>query len=581
MNAILQGGELDGIARRLEKPQADIERVFAGISGHLTDAVSLLGGLTETFDRLTSALGREDLGQAVVDLKATADELVAMANAMDGERRSLQQLVVRANEISLMISRLQETVGAISVLAVNARIEATYVKAEGIDFSVFTSEIGRLARASRATIDRFSSGLNELAGLLGQAITQHDAFRNTQQRALCTVAERLGAGVRSVAGHREEAIARAEEIGRRSRAVSQTVASLIGALQIGDITRQRMEHIGHAFELLAREDADGGELGRALDDGQRMSLAAAVCRLQSAQLTQTQESFDAELRRIVDELRLLAHEAAAIHAAGGGFQDSQSRQNVSFLDELAGDLEKAMELLRDSRKARTEVDSVASAVSATLSGLVGQVDAVNALEVEMRLVGLNTALKCGRIGDQGRALDVIAQELRAYANLTVQHADAVKQGMRDIDDMAHALNRNGANDAAEHLAALERTTEAAVKHFEEAGGELDRALTSLDRDGERAAKVLEEASEIARGGDVGHLLHDVLQHVARIIAAAPAGSEDIADLRDRLMAVARRNYTMASERVIHDLFDGLDPTGKGSASAPTAKAAGSVDDILF
>ena len=31
-------------------------------------------------------------------------------------------------------------------------------------------------------------------------------------------------------------------------------------------------------------------------------------------------------------------------------------------------------------------------------------------------MGLNTTLKCGRLGDLGRPLSIIAQELRVYAN---------------------------------------------------------------------------------------------------------------------------------------------------------------------
>jgi hypothetical protein len=570
MNAIPPLRDLDRLADRLRQPREAIERVCSGVADRLAVTIPLLGGLTETFETVGATLDQEALrrsGEELTGIAATLERL----SAMDGEERAtLVRVAERTREVITVVSRMRETVGAIGVLAVNARIEAAHVRNDTVDFSVFTTEIARLAQASRATIERFENGLKELAVLLGEAVERRETMEGRREDSLGGIAEKLAASVRSVAEHRVRAADTAAALGGRMREASRSVGDLVNALQIGDITRQRMEHVEEALRLLIQESDDP-----ALDPDSRKVLAATVCRLQSAQLSQTRSQFETELGRIADGLRALAGEAEAIRGTGLTFAEGSTTAG-SFLDELDRDLQRAASLLHDSREARDVLDRVAGKVAESLAALVGQVNAVNAIEAEMRLVGLNTALKCGRIGTEGRALDVIAQELRAYANVIVERADAVKDGIHDVDRLVAGMRRVRDEDATRRLGSFDRTMERSVGILHGAAEAVGQALGALDRDGRRIAAVLGEALDLVRGADALRVLREAVDEVGRIAGSAPVADADVAALRERLMKEARRGYTMASERLIHDLLDGYDPN-----AAVQPKGDEALEDILF
>ncbi|MFX8453401.1 hypothetical protein ABTL48_20620, partial [Acinetobacter baumannii] len=66
------------------------------------------------------------------------------------------------------------------------------------------------------------------------------------------IGQRLRQNLAAVAAHRRQAATAAMEIGRRSQAIAEGVGRTVVALQIGDITRQRLEHIDHAVAVLVR-----------------------------------------------------------------------------------------------------------------------------------------------------------------------------------------------------------------------------------------------------------------------------------------------------------------------------------------
>jgi len=51
-------------------------------------------------------------------------------------------------------------------------------------------------------------------------------------------------------------------------------------------------------------------------------------------------------------------------------------------------------------------------------------DRLRELEADIRIMGLNTTLECGRLGVPGRPLSAIAQELRDCGSRTASHAAA-------------------------------------------------------------------------------------------------------------------------------------------------------------
>lgn len=585
--------DLEATAALLREPIATAERAFLGIGEGLGTTADLLGDLTATFDELPRVLEAEEVGAAAGHLRGVAAAAAAMAEGLTSERLALDRLATLNQTVTGLIARLRKTVGVINVLAINARIAATHIKAAGEDFSVFTSEIGRLGRAALDTIDGFAEEHERLVTLVLTAGANQAAFERSHKETLRTVADRLNANLASMNAHRHRAADRFDTIGNRSREITRGVGSAVVAMQIGDITRQRIEHVEQAIGTLldgltGRQAADSWSAP--LSEDQQKRIIGAVCRLQAAQLTNAADDFDGELDRVVEVLDSLSADTQAIVALGGDIYGS-TEAGGSFFGNLAAEIRTAESLMRECAAARRAVDEVASKVGATLGELLTRVRAIQAIEVDMRLVGLNTTLKCGRLGSQGRTLTVIAQELRTYANATVTDAHGVAAGLEAVAEAARALDI-GAADALEtgRIVTLDGQTAVAATTMETVESRLRDAILALRRDGERVTVFLRETSSGLGVRDaISGAVRNAIALLHRMVERAGTDPTASADIQERVKALLNTNYTMERERQIHCLLkaDATIPApacggraGAGMVAGPAAPAMAE-DDIFF
>ena len=101
-------------------------------------------------------------------------------------------------------------------------------------------------------------------------------------------------------------------------------------------------------------------------------------------------------------------------------------------------------LLDDATGARREADAVVVSVSQATGRLVGHTSTLRSLEEDIRIMGLNMSLKCGRLGTIGLPLMVIAQELRAYSSHIATESGAVTVHLDRMMAIAKSLSDRAA-----------------------------------------------------------------------------------------------------------------------------------------
>ncbi len=75
----------------------------------------------------------------------------------------------------------------------------------------------------------------------------------------------------------------------------------------------------------------------------------------------------------------------------------------------------AVALLADMDEAAECADQIQKEASVAVDELVGRVSAVKSVKEDVQYMALNTTVRCARMGDAGKPLQVIAVELRLYA----------------------------------------------------------------------------------------------------------------------------------------------------------------------
>ncbi len=576
--------ELRRIVGQLDAMRAPNEPAFMAIGDALAQALALLNRLDDDFAGLAGRLDDADASNAIGALGQALERCRQLSGEVAGGLGLLVQLDATTADAERPLTVLAKIAGEIAALAINAKIQAAQVFAADTDFSVFTTEIARLGQAAGTAITKASDRLDALHSSIARAKKAEELFQATDAQELETVRTDLADCLETLVDRKRRAVATAGQISARAHRSAQRVAACIAELQINDLTSQRIEHIGQALGLLcgildpAKASGTDWEWASQLDETHRMALVATVCRLQASQLDRAAKDFVGEVGKLRTNLLGLAGDAGevvaeAMRALGGGDTDS------SFVRTLEDHVDRACTLLRAYGVSEDSIRGLIETVSGGFAAMAEDLDAIHSIDADMRIMGLNASLKCGRLGQSGRALGVVAQELRACSRRTEETALNVS---RTLNAAVGASDQLAQRCRADHegAGALAAAMGSSVTALRSLGGELDGALDELRNKCGQASSLL---TTTADGIGVDRALQNAavkatasLSAMAQAVDVAPGLAATIQEDVRRLL---EKHYTMASERIVHALFaEGDDETAPAKDGAADMAA---VDDCFF
>jgi hypothetical protein len=580
--------DLLAIATDLAAPRDAIDGAFVAVGGRLAECAEILSRLTETFETLPVDLEGPDLSEATERLAIVGRRAGEIAVTLGAEQADLNRLVDALRGAAHPISELRRTVKMMGIVAINARVVAASVVSDTEDFGVFTTDIAQLSESAATTIQRFSRTYEALTIVVGEAATARASFEQAHRDTLSTLATELAADLAEVTEQRLTSVRSSAVTGQMSRAITDKVATTVMALQVGDATRQRVEHVEAALRdlsalILPRATGEGDQAQLGGGGAHTADLSSAVTELQRLQLAGARETLVVEMASGAEALTQLASDVEAVleHAR----QVYGSAENRSALSELHSAVRRAVTVLRDCEAEREKLDRVAVAVSETVKVLLDHVEAVQEIEYKMRLVSLNAAVKCAQLGPRGRALDVIAQQLRTLTGETVVSAhEAVERLNQAAQFSAAFTNATGAG--AGRVGDLEREAAASLTQLETVGMRMKKALVELYDDGPKVADRLGQAVDsLANHGAISEALSDIELGIAGLILPRVAGEglhaehdgeSDHSPELTEFLTTLRKRYTMDAERRVHDAFTGIEVVEAVADSGGDA-----LDDLFF
>ncbi len=555
----------------IQSGSARIEDTFLAAGKTLESSIEILNTLTAGFEALLVSLAGDELGQALNGLSHTAARVNALAQNQSRTSATFDRMLGLAEVIGRRIGQMKTSLTYVDALAVTAKIAAANIDVPGDDFTAFADEILRTLRVTTATLESFAAELQAVRGQITSAHAGQLVFEASQHRAASSITQRLSSTVNSIALHHQRAARSGHEVKLGSARVRQRICDAIEALQIGDITRQRLEHTEAALIGMNGTAADRPPD----DDDEQRSLAAAVCWLQSAQLSDTAVDFNREVRLITASLDSLAVEARALKSQGDSAFGSSDRDGGSFITDLESEVGEALTLLQGFETEQAAATSLTEGVSAATGRLCGHLRIVQSLEADIRIMSLNATFKCARIGRQAIALGFIAQELRTYAN---GFAKAAGQLMDEVEQVAAIAGSLGTGTGTEQMP-LEvgqgqgmRESYATLRKM---GTTLDTSMADLGRDSDRVVTLLAEAvANLGAHSGIGGLLSAAAENLS---ASSSKEQFTLACRRPsvaRMLEATEQRFTMTNERAVHDRT-------LGRARPAEAAAATEMEDFLF
>ena len=566
-----------GIAAELGEAMAQVDQSFVQVSGELAGSASRLSTVTAAFEELPRELESAEIVEATDMLGEVVRHTREIMVGFDAEQRDLDALVEKVDGAHTPMASLRKTIRMIDIVSINARVVASSISSTDHELVVFTTDIAVLAGKAEETIKQFFNAYERLSSDLHKAMTERDRFQARQRTDLNEIATRLSGNLDEITERRRRSIENSVETGRVTREISARIGQAVMSLQIGDATRQRIEHACDGLNDINLLIAGDPSLGIGLTDDQRVESAAHGLDLISRLLEGARGDFNSGASEAEQSVKALVGNANTLMRHSREVYGQKHSQGTSVLSELNANMREVAGILEECETDRSKLDAAALAVGQMVDELLSYVEAVQEIEASMRLVTLNAAVECAHLGPDGKALDVIAKQLRELTGETVTSARSALRVLTEAAELARGIAGSAQAEGSQEIARLRGAESAAIALFEKSDAHLSAALKVLhEQEHHCETEILDAAERFSRYEEVSETLADASLRIAALraeIGVPEPGEGDTSFSEDKLLQRFRASYSMESERRVHDAF-----IGAKAADAPPESAVFEEDE---
>jgi methyl-accepting chemotaxis protein len=416
----------------------------------------------------------------------------------------------------------------------------------------------------------FDAQVAELSRSIVEALGSEANLGRQCATVLPGVRRDLAADAEALREHHAVVAATAQRVAGLAQSVQVKVGRALGGLQIGDTTRQRIEHVQTAIEMVERYENDPASP----TDLDRARLARAVRRMLAAQMADAVSHFRRDAGQVSESLAGMAEDADQILRLKDLTYGGSAANGESFLRSLERSVDGAKSLVATVHAASREADEIARSTASTANILTGRIAGVKQVRFDIHLMALNTALRCRHMGEAGRPLAAIATELRGYAD----KLDSLAYGAASA---LGQLATDAASNQGEPTAEVDPNTvlDGAINQIRVAGNGAESSLRRLAlQSGDVAELLARTERQLDFSRDLTEAMEAAAETLTRLAGTddeplSEAQAADLAPLFDEIGAL----YTMAREREIH--AQGAPSNGQAAPQAPVVVASSGGDDL--
>jgi hypothetical protein len=561
------------IADQLEKIRRIIEGKFLAAGDILIKSIDGTKSLIASLDNLVKTFDAKIVTATKADLTVAAAKLYMLPSSHAERVDSIGRLNHTRDELAWHTSNMHSSLAYMRAFTLNIKIVAGSLGEEFKDFDMFAQDMSACIAKGTDELKMLENELTTLQRDLNASSTQGDILGMQINALVPAVPDELTASTEVMSEHYQSIIETVEKVAVIARDIQQRVARILGALQIGDITRQRIEHLQ---ECIIRQNADKTAIAPDL----RERFVATCYALIAAHMSELTLDFDRESAEIERNMADMAKDADELLKLHGMAYDSK---DGGFLHRLGQRIDAAVKLVGTINQADKAAAETGIATALATRKLNGRLEQIQTLKNDVQYMALNTTLKCCQIGEAGRPLSVIAIEIRDHSK---QLEAAALSSLSTIDkllqltkSLAEPGNSVFSEDSKSVAAA--KALDVAARRLREARDLTESNIAEIAEKGDEVLNMLNLSTERLRfSEEIGNTLKTISTKVDTLAAGAFTAADVIPPSMMPTIASFASNYTMQQERNTHNTF--MQAYGIASeAQAAPASPADDEDMILF
>jgi hypothetical protein len=564
------------VTDQLEAARARVESRFSDAGERLAGSLEMIGGLIEALDRLGLTLNVDSVSRTSNDLLSTASGLNALPESQKRRVAHLDNLKGASALLDTDIDTMRTTLRYLRAFALNVKITAGSTIRGADEFAGFADRMCQQLDFGVSQLDELADELTRLRNQLDGALKFEQGLGGKYKQLIPAVPDKLAVDAKTLRVHHARIAEVAASVAAIARDIQMKVGKALMALQIGDITRQRIEHVQLGIQVSARTVAEADLSPEARDRAERRLL-----HMVADQMADIASDFEAEAAKVTQNLAGMARDTTQLMAIHG------LSDNGGDLRDLEVSLGRAGLLVTDVTAAMSNAQRISGETVSSVEALARRVDAIQKVKRDIQQMAINSSLRCNRLGDIGKPLSVIAIELSSHASHLEDAADQTLGSLKSLSELAHSASDTDPEAAQLDASRLNRVHD----DLRRAADVVEQDLGGLGAQGEATARSLAQAADqLGLQEELGDALHTAAIALAEAAGPVVEDLTDIAGVVDAALTEIGRCYTMARERTIHaahavfsddDRVEVQQDDATAEAPAETAEAVDEFDDLLF
>ena len=537
---------LEGVVRDLEGLNRRTEQDFLQVGGRLAEFLSITRQVSADMAALSALFageGGQSASQLLSRILVRCRETEARAGAGD---RALAAACEASGRIARSFRAFGETVSMFRVVASLTRIETARLGNTGAEFGNLAEEV----RSLTESIQSGGRGILETSSILQEriqsAVSRVSNLRASALQELPALISAALAALRSL----EERHGRAQEASLRQAAecteISAAIEDLTTTIQFHDVTRQRVEHVAAALRRMCAEPQDGVKGGNAAPLDARTALI-----IQSSQLAEAEQIFAAAVDRIERDLESIARRVQGLAQASRTLLGFAEGDHGSFFLQMESRFTAILKILASCDQAENETDAVLGGLEQTVARMRAAVADVREIEIQIRRLAINAAIRAAQIGETGSALHVIAEVMQRLALASAGVTGEAAGDLAAMGDAAGWLSGGSQEDAESVLSEVRATVL-------ELHSSSEMSFSRLNQIAALSQRLCDDIHAVRAGFSAGAAFAECVGRARAALAQVGEHARAIPDEPDAMPSAKQpfedlaKHYTMQSERDVHE-----------------------------
>ncbi|HPG41129.1 MAG TPA: hypothetical protein PLP19_10750 [bacterium] len=558
--------ELEVVGKKLLSLTQSTEKDFLQIGSEISKFSFDSNLLTELIRNATSSISGKEMELVIMQL----DEMLARikryllfnSDELDIKISILNKILKSIIKNSAPLKVLMRLVMELRMLGISTRIESARLHENNNSFMALSNDVNSLADVVATKIESIGNGLSNSKILLEKTITKITSFKLQQGLYAHTIIEKLLDCLKLLQKKHELSIQSINQITNENSVISNGVGEIISSLQFHDIARQKIEHVREALQSLVQQIENSSEhVNSDKHDSVLSGKVADVCQLQINQLNNTRiEIIQAGENLIHNETRIALISQTMVTKTRELLESSGENDN-SFCNDTEKSIEQIKDSLFENARINFELNNSIYQISSMSQEMADFIKDIKLIGKKITLIALNAIINAEHLNRDGAALSILAEGIQRLADVTREHILGIADNMSEITNNATELL--GGKSALEQKDTIEQVVNEMMTDFSNLITSLHNMfavfndqLEKVEIKGKTFLSALESSIEqITVHKTFDQVLNDSIMSLEKILSVTTYnGSGPDRDTKKRNVDIMNKNYTMESERKIHNSF---------------------------